>query len=211
MKLSISILAVASASSVSRVRKARQAGIDQGPRRYSQLMEQMNYYNSDFDEREYWSYGCHCFFLGDRPMSDMGKGSPVDALDATCKQYKECLKCARDEFGDMCIGEFVRYGLNSRNGPPTCNDNAGTCGRALCECDKMFAQNHVNSVDVFTTDFHDFWSTTGWMDNKENVCVPRGGGSADPQCCGKSDSFSVIYNAERAQCCDGEVKGLGEC
>jgi hypothetical protein len=83
MKLSTSILAVASASSVSRVRKARQAGIDQGPRRYSQLMEQMNYYNSDFDEREYWSYGCHCFFLGDRPMSDMGKGSPVDALDAS--------------------------------------------------------------------------------------------------------------------------------
>lgn len=65
---------------------------------------------------------------------------------SACKQYKECLKCARDEFGDMCIGEFVRYGLNSRNGPPTCNDNAGTCGRALCECDKMFAQNHVNSV-----------------------------------------------------------------
>ena len=83
MKLSISILAVASASSVS-VRQARQSdGIDQGPRRYSQLMEQMNYYNNAFDEREYWAYGCHCFFLGDRPMSDMGKGAPVDALDAS--------------------------------------------------------------------------------------------------------------------------------
>jgi len=210
MKLSISMFALASASSVSRVRKARQ--VDQGPRRYSQLMDHMNYYNNDFDERQYWTYGCHCFFLGDRPMSDMGKGAPVDALDSVCKQYKECLKCARDEHGEMCIGEFVRYGMRTpRNDEPSCTDDAGSCGRSLCECDKMFAQRHVATVDVFNNDYHDFWSTTDWMDNKENVCVPRGGGSADPQCCGAPDSFSVIYNANNHQCCDGEVKGIGEC
>merc|ERR1711935_322614 len=27
-----------------------------------------------FDDRKYWTYGCHCFLLGDRPMSEMGKG-----------------------------------------------------------------------------------------------------------------------------------------
>ena len=34
--------------------------------------------NDKFDEKQYWTYGCHCFFLGDRPLSDMGKGTPVD-------------------------------------------------------------------------------------------------------------------------------------
>ena len=62
-----------------------------------------------FDEREYWAYGCHCFLLGDRAMSEMGKGKPVDALDNKCKNYKDCQKCVREKYGDACIGEFVRY------------------------------------------------------------------------------------------------------
>ena len=36
--------------------------------------------NDKFDEKQYWTYGCHCFFLGDRPLSDMGKGTPVDQM-----------------------------------------------------------------------------------------------------------------------------------
>merc|ERR1712128_109402 len=62
-----------------------------------------------FDDRKYWTYGCHCFLLGDRPMSEMGKGRPVDALDNKCKAYKDCQKCVRAKHGDQCIGEFVRY------------------------------------------------------------------------------------------------------
>merc|ERR1711979_134981 len=30
-----------------------------------------------FDERQYWTYGCHCFFLGDRPLSEMGMGNQL--------------------------------------------------------------------------------------------------------------------------------------
>ena len=29
-----------------------------------------------FDERKYWAYGCHCYLLGDRPLSEMGSGAP---------------------------------------------------------------------------------------------------------------------------------------
>ena len=42
-------------------------------------------------------------------MSDPGHGPPVDALDTVCKAYKDCVKCARMEYGEMCIGEFVQY------------------------------------------------------------------------------------------------------
>ena len=41
-----------------------------------------------FDDKKYWAYGCHCFLLGDRPMSEMGKGQPTDALDNACKAHK---------------------------------------------------------------------------------------------------------------------------
>ena len=41
-------------------------------------------------------------------MSDPGHGPPVDALDTVCKAYKDCLKCARMQHGDTCIGEFVK-------------------------------------------------------------------------------------------------------
>ena len=79
-----------------------------GERRYFQLKDMMEHYNADFDERKYWAYGCHCLILGDRPMSDMGRGAPVDALDTVCKKYKDCLKCARMQHGDTCVGEFYK-------------------------------------------------------------------------------------------------------
>ena len=61
-------------------------------KRYKQLITQMNFYNKNFDARRFWAYGCNCLILGDRPMSDIGLGPPIDALDGTCKRYKECLK-----------------------------------------------------------------------------------------------------------------------
>ena len=83
-------------------------------RRYYQLVKFMEYYNINFDERKYWTYGCNCHILGDRPMSDPGYGPPVGRLDSVCKQYKDCNKCARERFGESCIGELVqyRYGQN---------------------------------------------------------------------------------------------------
>ena len=148
MKYSTAVLAFFSSTSadLALARTRRQAPLDQGPRRYKQLTSQMEYYNSEFDERKYWAYGCQCLILGDRPMSDPGHGPPVDELDAVCKQYKDCQKCARMTFGDMCIGEFVEYDLRITGKGPQCRDEEGTCGRALCECDKQFAQNHVDKV-----------------------------------------------------------------
>lgn len=71
------------------------------PRRYNDLLAIVTHYESDFDERKYWAYGCNCLILGDRPMSEMGKGKPVDELDTACKDYKSCQKCVRMEFGPV--------------------------------------------------------------------------------------------------------------
>ena len=50
MKLTIALIACAKANKI-----ARQAGDED--RRYSQLVDMMGHYNSDFDERKYWAYG----------------------------------------------------------------------------------------------------------------------------------------------------------
>ena len=60
-----------------------------------------------YDEEKYWTYGCHCMLLGDRPLSSMGHGIPVDGLDKACQIYKECQKCVREKYGPECIGIYI--------------------------------------------------------------------------------------------------------
>ena len=171
-------------------------------------------------------------------MSTMGKGAPLDELDAVCKAYKECQKCARQRFGESCIGEFVRYGMDMVNGYPVCTDNGDTCGRALCECDKKFAQGkhlgflgvlanfqdkiqnnglirlseHVAAKDVYTDDYHRFYSNPEF--DSDAMCIPNGGGVTDPQCCNNNayEGAYVLYNAINKECCaDGSTAAIGSC
>jgi len=62
MKLSIGVFTIlgASAEFIIPGRVAR----DNGDRRYVQLTDMMEHYNSDFDEKKYWAYGCNCLILG---------------------------------------------------------------------------------------------------------------------------------------------------
>jgi len=188
-------------------------------RRYKQLTDMMEHYNANFDERRYWAYGCNCIMLGDRPMSDPGHGPPVDALDVVCKAYKDCLKCARMEYGDLCIGELVQYqyGITDIYGNEEvyCKDGKNTCDRAICECDAKFAREHQPVTSVFDNKYHMFWSTNNggvmWdPENNPDAC-PRGHGGGhglpnQPECCGGYGKPYILYNANRKVCCaDGRV------
>ena len=77
-----------------------------------------------------WGYGCHCVFLGDRPMSEMGHGHPVDELDRSCRSYKECQKCVREKQGETCIAELRKYKWNPVGTDAFSTENAGTCERS---------------------------------------------------------------------------------
>ena len=46
--------------------------VSQDTKRYNQLIKMMENYNPNFDDKKYWTYGCNCLMLGDRPMSDPG-------------------------------------------------------------------------------------------------------------------------------------------
>lgn len=181
--------------------------VSQDTKRYNQLIKMMENYNPNFDDKKYWTYGCNCLMLGDRPMSDPGKGKAVDELDATCKRYKDCLKCARMNHGETCLGEFHQYGMRiTKNGEALCRNDEGSCERALCECDAMFAREHVAASAVYTDDNHMFYSKTGW--NPEEECI-AGGGSTDPKCCGTPAGPYFLFNGNNPNkkcCADGTVK-----
>jgi len=135
-------------------------------------------------------------------MSQPGKGRPVDELDDTCKKFKDCLRCAKDQFGDSCIGEFVRYKYGEVGRHKICKDSAGTCERAVCECDLQFAKKHLEASVSWNKEKHVFLTTTGW--DAEKDCV-RPGGHGNNKCCGKPTGASKIYNPENSCCVDGEV------
>ena len=121
-----------------------------------------------FDEKKYWAYGCHCIILGDRPMTEMGKGSPTDALDNGCKAYKDCQKCVREKHGDACIGEFVRYTWkwSTKENGFVSRDAEGSCERELYECDVMMAYNTFTNRAAYSDDYHVFYSTKGSIQNQ---------------------------------------------
>merc|ERR1712176_756799 len=135
--------------------------IEDTDRRYYQLMGMMKFYNKDFDDRKFFAYGCQCLLLGDRAMVEPGHGAPVDALDYVCKQYKDCLKCARMTHGEYCIPEVIKYNYKLGNGDVTCNDNpeenaVSACKRSLCVCDAAFAVGHSTVAELYNRDFHVF-------------------------------------------------------
>jgi len=180
-------------------------------RRFSQLEEMMEFYSDDFDSRKYWTYGCNCFLLGDRPMSDPGMGQPVDALDGLCKQYKDCLKCARMEHGESCLGEMVKYGFltDDQTNSVECTNNVNSCKRSICECDKMFASQHKAKSVVFDNQYHAFWAQLNgypaWNPKEDEQLCAKGTarGVSDIQCCRKTDKAGpfTLYNAFNKACC----------
>lgn len=183
-------------------------------KRYQQLITQMNFYNKDFDARRFWAYGCNCLILGDRPMSEAGLGPPVDDLDASCKKYKECLKCAKMEFGDQCISEFVKYKFLVKGEGVQCRNRYDTCERSLCECDKLLAKSHSRTAEVWDEKYHLF--SRNW--SPEESCPQTRSAKILPvqnhECCNgpRNGQAFGLYNINNQECCNnGEIANIGEC
>jgi len=166
--------------------RVRRDNEKQMTKRYFQLediSEKVFSFNGQkWDDKKYWDYGCHCLLLGDRPMSEMGVGTPKDDLDKVCKKYKMCQKCVRDKHGDKCIGEAVAYDYKwkKKAGVVEFNDPAGSCPRELAECDYQFALDMLKESDHYADKFSGFY---GDFDHKvpENCPVhhPTTGGGGN--------------------------------
>ena len=150
-------------------------------------------------------------------------------LFAVCKQYKDCVRCASERYGEQCIGERVAYRVKFRKrSDPVCRDNQDTCERALCEFDSQLARDHDAVKNVFNSSYHLFWSKTGWTPEEQcSGSYSRPGSSVSgvcdafvhvvtsntprPQkssqfCCGGSSSPFRVFNSAKQKCClDGSV------
>ena len=101
MKYSGLICALVSAEP--HLRQSRQAPDTE--RRYNQLTDMMEHYNPDFDERKYWTYGCNCLILGDRPMSDPGHGPPAKGHNLLNRNLAEVKVGWHIPFVDLIFGD----------------------------------------------------------------------------------------------------------
>merc|ERR1712156_11304 len=166
--------------------------------------------NGGFDEKKYWAYGCHCMILGDRAMSEMGKGSPVDGLDNGCKAWKDCQKCVRETHGDQCIGEFVRYTwkYSTKEQKFISRDDEGSCERELFECDVLMVKNTWNNREAYSDDYHLFYTTTGFDPESDASCPTGGSVPVDHMCCGGGDKPYYWIGLNKKQCVDGVPQEL---
>ena len=181
---------------------------DREDRRYIDLAE-MNYKQwkvngakGEWDERKYWGYGCHCFMVGDRPMTEMGFGIPVDGLDSACRQWKECQMCTRQNHGEQCIGEFVKYTWKFRKDAADFEilNDAGSCARELGECDRKFVIDTFAQRRLYDEKFNYFYGGFDRQDKDEN-CPPAGGNVVVHECCGGHKIHWTWMGTKKKQCC----------
>jgi len=94
-------------------------------------------------------YGCWCFQSED--VSSFRLPS-VDEYDTGCQSLVKCETCVAMDFAEdekCAISEtgYPEYNATiTRAGTVECNNAAGTCQRAYCECHKNFAENFPNKV-----------------------------------------------------------------
>lgn len=164
----------------------------------------LKFYNSAFEEKKYFAYGCQCNFQGDRPMSAKALGPSVDDLDRVCKQYKECLKCASDKYGETCLAESTVYNSSESDGHKVCTDAEGSCSRAICECNKAFAQKHAAENSSWN-DKYDTFGTQNW-DTDQDCQFQKSAEANTPECCGNPGQAFHRYNSKVKNCCNGIVQ-----
>jgi hypothetical protein len=179
-----------------------------------------------------WGYGCWCFF--GNLDSTLGRGPPIDAYDALCKELTQCYRCIvhdADNAEDDCdpyntsfdSSMAVSGSLGITNITTSCQtQNVENCSWRTCSCamtmvtgffNLAFDPNNVYDLNLKHSEGFDY-----------NLECPQQGRASDRQCCGfypNRRTFDrgeardccherTIYNPLRHMCCDdGSHVGLG--
>lgn len=160
------------------------------------------------------NYGCHCFPGSKKNRSVGGKGPAMDEIDGICRSQYQCHKCVEMDHG--CNPDETPYKVQFKGKKGSlagkdiiCRDEEGTCGRAMCECDKRMAEN----LDKVW--FQNTHNTYYWLDKKnlkkakkgqtevfdyESVCFTGANSPQPDQCCGEFPDV-VPYNTGSKECC----------
>jgi len=139
------------------------------------------------------NYGCYCWPGGNALA---GGGTPVDELDNTCFQHKQCQRCVSLQAGCEKVNwETSDYGIKfatSKEGnvDVKCTD-MDPCLQAMCECDKDFA---LQVGGALTT------RNSAYFGSFLDHCV-QGPAPEDLACCGDWPNVRA-FSPELGKCCD---------
>lgn len=177
-----------------------------------------------FDAADFWAYGCFCHQLTGKPMSEIGKGKPIDSLDTACHSYKVCLSCAASQFGENCTNNAASYRwvYGRRDKSIYTKEDENSCEASLFNCDLAFAQQMFESRQLAESGSGQWFN--GFDENES--CSSSGGGGGSPsdssassqrftvehQCCGGFGNPFVKINPATQQCCSGKAASVeGSC
>lgn len=130
--------------------------------RFAELVDMIMYLQKVPFFGQYWYYGCWCAPEGFFNTAKQGYGEPVDAIDRSCRSMSYCYECAQLDHGQECSTEEVSYrwhGYLNEEGIKKikCDDEPGTCGHALCSCDKNLAEELAINEDKWNLHHHHKW------------------------------------------------------
>jgi len=153
-------------------------------------------------------YGCWCNL---EDPSAQGKGAPVDAMDALCKQLNAGYRCAVMDMvdvhndTDVCEPWTISYvggGNNLNSLVAGCEiNNSDQCSTYACIVESAFAASALN---VLLSEFGalnpDFNHAKGF--DYEKQCSTGPGQHHDPEekCCGELP-FRFPYRSAERECC----------
>lgn len=197
-------------------------------RKFRTLKIMVLYLQDDAKFGKYCYYGCYCLPEGSHNIASGGYGTPLDAIDQSCFEFKQCYKCLRSEHaGDtkggitdgVCAGENYGYAMDALvdadgNKYLKCNNKVGSCRRNICECDKALAEKlglHQNSWDV------SLHTNKGGFVREDNCQKRNGPGNqalpaktcpcdtcpCPEECCGDKKTFPFNQPTSANKCCNG--------
>lgn len=146
--------------------------------RFAELVDMIMYLQKVPFFGQYWYYGCWCAPEGFLQTAGKGYGTPVDAIDRSCRFMSECYECAQLDFGSECSTTNVNYrwrGSSEDLGDGKvarsiiCEDPEGTCQHAICSCDKKLAEDLALYEKNWDLHNHQKWGDF----NRESSCAIR--------------------------------------
>jgi len=136
------------------------------------------------------NHGCQCLSL----LSDIRyPGVPVDALDRTCLDWANAIRCQTFD-GGVC-GAMDRSNLPTYGNYDDCDLNADGCAAALCKINKEFATR----VNAFSG------QAIQELEDPLSACVRTGDDLVFDSCCFTDLFSSMRYDSSQQSCVNGQV------
>lgn len=178
----------------------------------------------DYDITKIMQYGCWCNFDdidGQRLL--MGQDAPVDGYDSICRDYQQCMRCAKSDGNQYWMDVYSEPACNPHtegysttfNKPATnvfkrsCDENPTECSKSVCSCEshfltQLFQQNMLSKLNIPGYSHQDkYQHMTSYRPSGtfiwEEQCLRSPG--TETECCGFYPYRAPHKETPTQQCC----------